>query len=380
MKSVFDVLSMDTDKLFALAEKLIAVEKRLEGVKSLDLLDEVLKQVAKSWSGSWIGYHSRVYYGELEEPPAGAHFSKEWGLYETISGMGSVGDWREYKNQDVIDWIWEEAGNPDISDLRDGSKRAMTLFEESKAEVQSFLSFSLTEYPSDKFLNELSERIDKIKTFRDSDFIDYWKPKGSFISRDMLAAQAGIQTPPHYSVLAQAFSIRHAFSQCGELAKIVKTVSSHVENLTKKAVKKDRIGTNIFIGHGRSKIWKDLKDFVQDRLRLPWDEFNRVPVAGITTIARLSEMLDRSAFAFLIMTAEDEQVDGKLHARMNVVHEAGLFQGRLGFHRAIILLEEGCETFSNVEGLGQIRFPKGDITKSFEEIRMVLEREEILSD
>jgi predicted nucleotide-binding protein len=44
---------------------------------------------------------------------------------------------------------------------------------------------------------------------------------------------------------------------------------------------------------------------------------------------------------------------------MNVVHEAGLFQGRLGFERAIILLEEGCKSFSNIEGLGQIRFPKG---------------------
>jgi predicted nucleotide-binding protein len=40
---------------------------------------------------------------------------------------------------------------------------------------------------------------------------------------------------------------------------------------------------------------------------------------------------------------------------MNVVHEAGLFQGRLGFTRAIIMLEEGCEEFSNIEGLGQLR-------------------------
>ena len=29
-------------------------------------------------------------------------------------------------------------------------------------------------------------------------------------------------------------------------------------------------------------------------------------------------------------------------ARMNVIHEVGLFQGRLGFERAIVLLEEGC--------------------------------------
>ena len=46
---------------------------------------------------------------------------------------------------------------------------------------------------------------------------------------------------------------------------------------------------------------------------------------------------------------------------MNVIREAGLFQGRLGFTRAIVMLEEGCEEFSNIEGLGQIRFPNNNI-------------------
>jgi len=60
---------------------------------------------------------------------------------------------------------------------------------------------------------------------------------------------------------------------------------------------------------------------------------------------------------------------------LNVVHEAGLFQGRLGFQKAIILLEEGCEDFSNIDGLGRIGFPKGTISAKFEEIRAVLRRE-----
>lgn len=90
-------------------------------------------------------------------------------------------------------------------------------------------------------------------------------------------------------------------------------------------------------------------------------------------------MLDESAIAFLVMTAEDELLDGRLHARMNVIHEAGLFQGRLGFERAIVILEEGCEEFSNIQGLGQLRFPKGDIRAIFEDIRRVLEREGLIT-
>ncbi|MFM7513371.1 MAG: TIR domain-containing protein, partial [Cyanobium sp.] len=134
----------------------------------------------------------------------------------------------------------------------------------------------------------------------------------------------------------------------------------------------------VFIGHGRSHAWRDLKDFLQDRLSLPWDEFSRVPIAGVTNIARLSQMLEDASIAFLVMTAEDEQQDGKVHARMNVIHEAGLFQGRLGFTRAIVVLEDGCGEFSNIQGLGQLRFPAGNISAIFEDIRKVLEREGLL--
>jgi len=89
-------------------------------------------------------------------------------------------------------------------------------------------------------------------------------------------------------------------------------------------------------------------------------------------------MLKEAAIAFIVMTAEDEQIDGTKQARMNVIHEAGLFQGRLGFSKAIIVLEEGCEEFSNIQGLGQIRFPVGNIKACFEEIRQVLERDGLL--
>ena len=89
-------------------------------------------------------------------------------------------------------------------------------------------------------------------------------------------------------------------------------------------------------------------------------------------------MLDGAALALLMMTGEDEQPDKKLHARMNVIHEAGLFQGRLGFERAIVLLEDGCEEFSNIDGLGHIPFPKGSIASAFEEIRKVAERERLI--
>jgi len=135
----------------------------------------------------------------------------------------------------------------------------------------------------------------------------------------------------------------------------------------------------VFIGHGQSSEWRVLKDFLVDRLRLEYDEFNRDPAAGLSTTERLSQMLDSSGFALLVMTAEEEQVDGSFRARANVIHEIGLFQGRYGFRRAIILLEQGCAEFSNIQGLTQIRFPPRNILAASEEVRRVLEREGLLS-
>ena len=134
----------------------------------------------------------------------------------------------------------------------------------------------------------------------------------------------------------------------------------------------------IFIGHGRSHIWRELKDFIEDTLGLDCVEFNSVSPAGKPTVNRLKEMLEESCMAFLIMTGEDEQPDGKLRARSNVIHEVGLFQGKLGFERAIILLEEGCEDFSNIHGITHIPFPKGSIEVTYGSILKVLKRESII--
>jgi predicted nucleotide-binding protein len=136
-------------------------------------------------------------------------------------------------------------------------------------------------------------------------------------------------------------------------------------------------GLKVFIGHGRSKLWEALRGWLTTK-GLQWDEFNRAPTAGIPTAERLKQMLDEAAMALLVMTAEDEHGDGKRHARENVIHEVGLFQGRLGFLKAIILLEEGCEEFSNIAGLGQIRFVAGDIESALEEVERVLVREGLL--
>jgi predicted nucleotide-binding protein len=131
----------------------------------------------------------------------------------------------------------------------------------------------------------------------------------------------------------------------------------------------------VFIGHGGDPQWRDLKDHLHEKHGYAVEAYEIGSRAGHTIRDILEEMLETSSFALLVMTGEDESKDGKIRARQNVVHEAGLFQGKLGFSRAIILLEDGTEEFSNIHGLQQIRFSKGKIKESFGDVLAVLKRE-----
>ncbi len=132
----------------------------------------------------------------------------------------------------------------------------------------------------------------------------------------------------------------------------------------------------IFIGHGGSPQWRDLKDHLHEKHAYRVEAYEIGARAGHAIRDVPHDMLSKSSFAILVMTGEDQTSDGVgLRARQNVVHEAGLFQGRLGFARAIVLLEQGVEEFSNIHGIDQIRFDKGRIKETFGDVVATIRRE-----
>jgi predicted nucleotide-binding protein len=131
----------------------------------------------------------------------------------------------------------------------------------------------------------------------------------------------------------------------------------------------------VFIGHGSNKIWRDLKDHLQDKHGIQIVAYETGARAGHAIRDILQEMVSKSSFAILVLTGDDEQADRSVRARQNVIHETGLFQGRLGFSRAILLLEEGVEDFSNMDGIQHIKFAKGNIKETFGEVLATLRRE-----
>lgn len=345
--------------------------------KPLDKLRAAAEQFNKAWSGSWLGYQARVYYLDFTLPPPGARFSQDWGLRETFAFQETLGKWQEYSFDEVIAAIFEKSGGVDLEAIEKSSKDVQSETEDLRERLRSKLSALTRLDKEDVYLSDLLAQANKIRLFTLHDVVQAQRPTGNFLSHDLAAIEAGIHTPPHIFILARVQTAVIPFQVCKEIERIARRASLHLTESGKERQVAPQGRGNIFIGHGRAQDWKELRDFIRDRLQLPWDEFNRIPIAGVTNIARLHQMLGEANFAFLVMTAEDEDSDGALHARLNVIHEAGLFQGRLGFEKAILLLENGCGEFSNIQGLGQVRFPKGKINMVFEEVRLVLEREQI---
>lgn len=358
------------------ANKLKEISGVLETISStnfpvVDKIRQIAEKVGRAWSGSWLGYQSKVYYTDLKPPPPVAHFSIEWGLRR------SSGEWLIFQPEEIINYIYKEGGNPDLTKDIEKSDETRKLFEILKTEALSLLTAS-NFTASDPFAEQIYDELSKLKLMDEHDYVKYLRPTSQILTRDMAATEEGLVPPAHIQVEARLFTISSPFIVCGNLAELIKKCITHINNKKEFKTNIHPVGDKIFIGHGNSLLWRELKDFLCDRLNLNYEEFNRISIAGKTNIVRLSQMLDGAKFAFLVMTAEDEKKDGTTQARLNVVHESGLFQGRLGFEKAIILLEEGCEEFSNIHGLGQIRFPAADISATFEKVREVLDREGII--
>jgi predicted nucleotide-binding protein len=131
----------------------------------------------------------------------------------------------------------------------------------------------------------------------------------------------------------------------------------------------------VFIGHGRSKLWARLQLFLQDELHLTTVSYESESRVGLSIVPILEKMLGQATFGVLLLTGEDDTAEGSRRARQNVVHEAGLFQGHLGFQRVVLLLQSGLEEFSNVAGLQYIGFQGEGIEQTFWELQKALRRE-----
>jgi hypothetical protein len=110
----------------------------------------------------------------------------------------------------------------------------------------------------DAFVLKLLDDAKRARIVTASQIVEHCRPSGTLLSRDSLAMSQGLWTPPHLLLLAEVAALRSPRVACDTLPTIAQKAASHLERAERRKTRSERIGTNIFIGHARSLIWKDL--------------------------------------------------------------------------------------------------------------------------
>ncbi len=122
-----------------------------------------------------------------------------------------------------------------------------------------------------------------------------------------------------------------------------------------------RAAPRVFIGHGGDRQWEAVRSAVR-HAGYDVEAFEEEERAGYSTLTTVLRMVRASDVALIVMTAAESVGTSTVRrARPNVVHELGLSQGLLGEENTVVILEEGTEVPSNIDGHIQIRYRPGEI-------------------
>ena len=241
----------------------------------------------------------------------------------------------------------------------------------------------MTVVVEDKSIQNPKQRVDTVRGHDDEEefFDDYRKAPDSaryirtFRERNRNIALMRIGSLAETSQSEVRVGVKVEAERKAQILAVFNVFEAHREKslLARDTLPQKEGQPVIFIGHGHSQAWKELRDLLQDKQGFKIEAYEIGARAGHAIRDVLQSMLEKASMAFLVMTAEDETVSGTFNPRLNVVHEAGLFQGKLGFNRAIILWETGAEEFSNIHGIEEIRFT--NIKEVFGDVVATIRRE-----
>jgi predicted nucleotide-binding protein len=128
-------------------------------------------------------------------------------------------------------------------------------------------------------------------------------------------------------------------------------------SITSLKTEKHSIQTNkVFVVHGHNETVKQTVARTLEKLGLEPIILNEQNNSGKTIIEKFEENSSNVDFAVILLTAYDEgkskkEEKYKNRARQNVVFEMGYFTGKLGRNRVLLLLENGVDKPSDLDGI-----------------------------
>ena len=194
--------------------------------------------------------------------------------------------------------------------------------------------------------------------------------------RDDLTNSGGPQAFPWYQVPVERGFVNRIEEQ-RLLLRRARELEAESETSSTPPVAQTSLKPVIFIGHSQNLLYFRVAEHIR-KLSLDVELFEGESRTAKQIVEVLEQMLSRPNAAVILMTGDDTTDSGKKRARQNVVHELGLFQGRLGFERVAILVQSGVELPTNIDGLQQIRFREQEVQSVFPELDNWLEQLKLL--
>lgn len=191
--------------------------------KTLNELMEKIGVVEESWSGSWVGFHSSLYYGDFEKPPMGDVFDIEWG---SINGFSDKWQDRSYEN--ISTFIEKERA---VS-LEKISKQLQLIENNHAKPLQTLLTTELSSVVEQKEFEKERYVFRKIESIRFGISADEYvksKTPGKIITRDSKAASQGLKIPPHIRYEAGIFVCMSMIADFNNLVELTKKLLRMVE-------------------------------------------------------------------------------------------------------------------------------------------------------
>jgi hypothetical protein len=119
-------------------------------------------------------------------------------------------------------------------------------------------------------------------------------------------------------------------------------------------------GRNVFIIHGHDETNSlRLQVLLHDHFKLSPVVMKKEAGMSRALLTKFEDVASVCSIAFALMTPDDQITNSQRQfsqARPNVIFETGWFVGRLGIPRVCLLLKEGTEVHSDIDGISRIVF------------------------
>jgi predicted nucleotide-binding protein len=332
------------------------------------LLDAARK-VGESWSGSNLGYHGELYYGDFEKPPFGQRFSVEWG------GLNGIPPgWKSRTPEEVKDRIERLAGFQ-VEKIESGSKRLLDRAKKLQTEFLIELSplHNTNGFKKEKELLSDVENLDWGEKAHNKYAAD---ALNSFpnATRDREAIMAGRVFPAHTfyeAVAVQALASSDAVHRFWQLAdRLLRQIQAQMSQIPtptpaaasiakveEKYVNVERT-KRVFLVHGRAEAAQQKVARFLEKLKLDVVILSEQPNKGRTIIEKF-EQHSNVGYAVALLTPDDkgqlaDEETPKFRARQNVILEFGYFIGTLGRSKVCALYVDGVELPSDLHGIAYV--------------------------